>query len=562
MSEASGGVDQGRGSFQGQCQWSRSFRLCPWRLPGNGPCHDALLGLALARVEKGIKTTPVPSCAPVRFFCEAEPMQGADSPADVILVNPHYIRRHGGGVVPPIGLCYLASALESQDANVRVLDLAARFPDFGRGKDSDPIAELEAELELHNPALIGIGPLVTATLGPAASIAAACRALTDAAVVLGGPLCAVPGAAARLPALIDFDWLVAGDGERPIVELWKRGKAAVGAAASGASDPLPWREPNLDSLSVPARQLLDGVEYASSLRRALGGSAMTSAFLSRGCPYSCSFCAAPLSSGRKVRRFSMSRVQSELDACAKLGFGEIIFYDDCLFVRSPKLESRVAEFCNALEGSSWHGSYQLELRCDAVVAMSEGSLRRLADTGCRQINMGIEKGQARALDAIRKRLTPDIAESAVDRVVRSGIRAAGTFILGGPDEGPDDLEATIDFATALDLDFAHFNPLALYPGTSLFDQVYPDAEWLALCRDPDLAPFGDILWRSDDLPLERVIEAVDLAYDRFYSTSRLVNAVGRALESERHGVAVAYERLSRERATSWRQPPKSEGAAA
>jgi hypothetical protein len=176
--------------------------------------------------------------------------------------------------------------------------------------------------------------------------------------------------------------------------------------------------------------------------------------------------------------------------------------------------------------------------------------------------MGIEKGQASAMDAIRKRLTPDIAESAVDRVVQSGIRAAGTFILGGPDEGPEDLEATIDFATGLDLDFAHFNPLALYPGTSLFDQVYPGADWLELCRDVDLAPFGDILWRSQELPLERVIEAVDSAYDRFYATSRLVNVARRALEGERDAIAAAYERLRLERAGSWEAPPKAEGATA
>jgi radical SAM superfamily enzyme YgiQ (UPF0313 family) len=480
----------------------------------------------------------------------------------VVLVNPHYIRRHGGGIVPPIGLCYLAAALESRGADVRLVDLAAEFPDFGRGNGlAEPLAALRAELARSRPSIVGIGPLVTATLGPASSIAAACRTLTDATVVLGGPLCAVPGAAATLPACIDFDWLVAGDGEQPIVELWEKGSAKAGAAKSGAPDPLPWREPSLDSLPVPARHLVSGSDYSSSLRRALRGSAMTSAFLSRGCPYSCSFCAAPLSSGRKVRRFSMPRVRAELDACARLQYGEIVFYDDCLFVRSPKLEGRVLEFCDAIEESTWRGSYQLELRCDAVTTMSERSLQRLGETGCRQINMGIEKGHSRSLDAMQKRLTPEIAESAVERVVGAGIRAAGTFILGGPGEGPGDLEATIDFATGLDLDFAHFNPLALYPGTALFDQVYPDAEWLALCRDPDLAPFGDILWRSAELPLELIVDAVDGAYSRFYADPRLRRVRERVLAPERGAVVGAYERLRAERASSW-QTASAEGAAA
>lgn len=481
---------------------------------------------------------------------------------DVVLINPHYVRRHGGGVIPPIGLCYLAAALQSEGAKVRIIDLAVRFPNFGRAGSEDPIQAVAAELEDVAPVIVGIGPLVTATLGPTASIAAACRAQTEAEIVIGGPLCAVASAAETLPALIDFDWLVAGDGERPIVELWRDGKGGEGTSEAEGQDPQPWREPNLDSLPIPARELLGGVRYSSSVRRALGGSLVTSAFLSRGCPYSCSFCAAPLASGRKVRRFSMPRVCAELNACAALGFSEVVFYDDCLFVRSPRLEARIEEFTEALTQSSWEGAYQLELRCDAVVGMSDRSLAQLRDSGCRQINMGIEKAESAALEAIRKRLTPDIAESAVERVVAAGIRAAGTFILGGPGESPDDLAATIDFAIGLDLDFAHFNPLALYPGTALFDQVHPGGDWLAMCLNAELAPFGDILWRSGELPLQRILDAVGSAYERFYSKERLARVVVRVPEHEREAIKDAYVQLRRERARSWQEAEVSpEGVA-
>lgn len=474
-----------------------------------------------------------------------------NSSPDVVLINPHYVRRHGGGVVPPIGLCYLAAALGNEGATVRVIDLAARFPDYTAADYERPLSYLAEELADLEPALVGIGPLVTATLEPAAAIAAACRRQSKARLVLGGPVCAVRGAATALPELIDFDWMVAGDGETPIVELWRKGEAGPGTAKAGAEDPAPWREPDLDRLAVPARDLLTGQDYASSLRRRLSGSSMTSAFLSRGCPYSCSFCAAPLSSGKTVRRFSMPRVSEELNACAKLGFNEIVFYDDCLFVRSPKLDARIEEFAAALKASMWRGSYQLELRCDAVMAMSERTLKLLAGSGCRQINMGIEKGHVAALAAIRKRLTPDIARSAAERVSAAGIRAAGTFILGGPGEGPDDLDGTINFATSLDLDFAHFNPLALYPGTALFEQVHPDGDWLALCSDRELAPFGDILWRSETLPLGTILEAISAAYTEFYSEARLEQVCERLPAGERAAVSDAYLRLRSERAGSW-----------
>lgn len=481
--------------------------------------------------------------------------------ADVLLVNPHYIRRHGGGVVPPIGLCYLAAALRRLGADVRIIDLAARYPEYVDAQREEPLAYLASELAglPRSPSFIGIGPLVTATLGATAALAEICREFANSQLIIGGPLCAVPGAAATLRGFINCDWLVAGDGEAPIAELWRRrgephdASGITGCSMLGDEDPAPWREPDLNVLPVPARDLLEPGSYESSVRRTLSGGPMTSAFLSRGCPYSCSFCAAPLSSGKTVRRFSMPRVRKELDACAALGFAEILFYDDCLFIRSPKLDGRVAEFAETIFSSGWEGQYQLELRCDAVTAMSDETLELLCASGCRQINMGIEKGHVAALTAIRKRLTPETAQIATDRVVGAGMRAAGTFILGGSGEGPDELEATVAFAEGLDLDFAHFNPLAIYPGTTLFTEEFPDhrADWLRLCRDSEMAPFGDILWRSESLPLSDVLGSVSRAYGRFYSEDRLRRVSERLPGGERDAVTEAYRTLRLERGRSW-----------
>src|SRR5688500_15660401 len=227
------------------------------------------------------------------------------------------------------------------------------------------------------------------------------------------------------------------------------GIESVGTLAS--PEPAAHREMDLDVLPLPARELL-GHDYRASVRRKTSSGRVTSAFLSRGCPYSCSFCAAPLSSGRRVRRFSPDRITKELGHCAQLRFNSIIFYDDCLFVASKDLDVRVAAFVEAITKSSWTGDYQLELRCDAVMKLSEESLSGLKSSGCRQINMGIEKGQASQLNLLRKRLAPDVAADACQKVSSAGIRAAGTFIIGGAGEKLEDLTTTVDFAVSLDLD--------------------------------------------------------------------------------------------------------------
>jgi anaerobic magnesium-protoporphyrin IX monomethyl ester cyclase len=485
------------------------------------------------------------------------------SGCDVLLINPPYPRRHGGGLVPPIGLCYLAACLREAGANPKILDLVAVLPDYDFSNSEAPIEivrSLLRELRRNPPTLIGVGPLVTATLRSTRDIIQVCREEVSSTIVVGGPLCSVPGISLATKEYLGVDAFVAGDGEAPLAGIWRvlngtcLNRNIPGVGFSGADEPAPFREHNLDSLPIPARDLLPSDDYISSARRDIGYGRMTAAFLSRGCPYSCSFCAAPLSSGKVIRRLSAGRITQEVSACGRAGFTSIIFYDDCLFVKSSKLNAEVFEFTEAIKAADWEGTFQLELRCDAVVALSDDALRSLVEVGCRQINMGIEKGHIAQLQQLRKKLSPQVALEACQKIANSGIRAAGTFILGGPGETIEELDATIDFATSLPLHFAHFNPMAIYPGTSLYNQefgVQKPGEWLKLCLNHEIAPLGDILWRSADVPLDAILAAVKDGYGRFYDQTRLERILEKLPESERHGVQESYQVLAHDRARSW-----------
>ena len=483
---------------------------------------------------------------------------------DVLLINPPYPRRFGGGLVPPIGLCYLAAVLRRTGARPAIVDLALWLPTYELQDASDLeglVEHLLKECSPDSPKLIGIGPLVTASLHSTQTIVKACRRHCSATVVVGGPLCSVPGFSKVAKSYLDVDAFVAGDGETPIAAIWHAVDGRTGLesvnpriAIPGMMEMEPFREPNLNLLPVPARDLLQHDGYQSSRRRSFNLSRMTAAFLSRGCPYSCSFCAAPLSSGKVVRKLSTHRITEEVAACGSAGFQTIIFYDDCLFIKSPKLESSVLEFVEAVNRSGWKGTFQLELRCDAVASLSRGALFALADAGCRQVNMGIEKAHTVQLQRLRKRLSPDIAREAVDIIAATNMRAAGTFILGGPGETRDDIEATIDFAVSMPLDFAHFNPMALYPGTSLFEQVFgpsASASWLELCLDREIAPKGDILWSDSEIRLDYIIESIKNGYSQFYTNGRLGRVLTKHDESESEGIRMSYEILARDRADSW-----------
>lgn len=495
------------------------------------------------------------------------PVIASESP-DILLINPPYPRRFGGGVVPPIGLCYLAATLRQSGAQPAILDLVPDFADYSLSNAEGPLEAVRKVLKTmkREPTLIGVGPLVTATLQATRDIVKVCREETSATIVIGGPLCAVPGISAVAANYLRSDYFVVGDGESPIAEIWRQNGSSVnagGVGIAGRPEPCAFREHDLDSLPIPARDLLARDLYRCSVRRDVGSGAMTAAFLSRGCPYSCTFCAAPLSSGKSIRRLSSGRITQEVAACARAGIDHIVFYDDCLFVKSPSLNRSVLEFAQAVERAGWKGTFQLELRCDAVTSLSHEAASALIDVGCRQINMGIEKGHVVALDRLRKRLSPDIAREACEKVAALGLRVAGTFIIGGPDETLEEIENTIQFAIALPLDFAQFNPMAVYPGTQLFKQRYGDiSDWLHLCLDPDLAPLGDILWSTEETPLAAILETVRDAYSRFYTPNRLERTVVRLPEDERSSIIHTYDVLLNDRARSWTIEPIRQAAPA
>jgi len=482
----------------------------------------------------------------------------------VLLVNPPYPRRTGSGSMPPIGLCYLASSLLRLGVPVEISDLAAAFPGFNYAEFPDYRRRLADAIEAHltpAPALVGVGPLVTATLEPTKAIVELIRKHCHAKIVLGGPLCAVPGIGSVVGDFLPCDYYVAGDGETPVSEIWKaismhrEPQSGFGIGAAGSREPEPFREASLDLLPLPARELLTAT-YTLSARRSpvQFPGRTTAAFLSRGCPYSCTFCAAPVASGKILRRLSDERVVEELSRCADQGFSNIVFYDDCLFIESPDLDSKVLNFAAAVSASRWHGAFQLELRCDTVAALSNGSFPALRRVGCVQINMGLEKGRQPQLDRLNKQLSPATATRAVKRLSDTGIRTAGTFIVGGPGETMDDLRHSLGFAQSLPLDFAQFNPLAVYPGTYLFTQVFgADAakNWLPLCLNRELAPWGDILWRSAELPLSLILGEIRAAYSQFYTQDRLDRVCERMPDLDRASLTAAYRMLANERAPDW-----------
>ena len=143
---------------------------------------------------------------------------------DVLLINPPYAQRYGSGVVPPMGLAYIAAWLRQDSVSVAIADLAAAFQTHDLPNSTD-VAKVTNDVlqSLPNlPRLIGIGPLVTANLRAAHTIVETCRQICAAPIFVGGPLAAVPGFQTVATTYLNVNGYVCGDGERPMGAIWQR----------------------------------------------------------------------------------------------------------------------------------------------------------------------------------------------------------------------------------------------------------------------------------------------------------------------------------------------------
>ncbi|MFQ6052321.1 MAG: B12-binding domain-containing radical SAM protein [Candidatus Hydrothermarchaeota archaeon] len=146
----------------------------------------------------------------------------------------------------------------------------------------------------------------------------------------------------------------------------------------------------MDELPFPARHLLKIEEYTKRL---------TTVVSSRGCPFSCSFCATPKISGRKWRARSPRNVVDEMQEIQKkFGFDRISFVDDN-FTLNP---SRVMEICEEIKNRGLEIFWGCESRVDTIVK-NPPMVKKMSETGCTIVLIGVESASQKVLDDYGKK---------------------------------------------------------------------------------------------------------------------------------------------------------------
>lgn len=184
---------------------------------------------------------------------------------------------------------------------------------------------------------------------------------------------------------------------------------------------------------------------------------------SRGCVYNCTFCAAArsLNGDYPVRERSEQSIRRELEQIANdLPQVNSIRVLDDLFLKSEK---QVQTAINVF--SPFPFQWRSMAHVQTFRNVDEELMKRLKESGCYELFIGIESGSPKILSDIKK--TKDIKTiiSNLAKVLRAGINMKGYFIYGFPNETKEDMEMTYQLA----LELQH---LAVQHGVSFRTSVF------------------------------------------------------------------------------------------
>jgi len=196
---------------------------------------------------------------------------------------------------------------------------------------------------------------------------------------------------------------------------------------------------------------------------------------SRGCPYNCIYCSVKVVSGSFWRYRSVENIIRELkEAKEKYGINNFELVDDNFTLSMD----RAAEFCRMLIKSRLDLIWGCPngIRADKV---TEDLAALMRESGCCHVSLGIESGDERVFNGIKKGETLDDVARAAKILMSKGIKVTGFFIVGLPGDSIASTRKSVEFYRQLGLNGGiKWNFLVPYPQTELWDWVKSNGVFL------------------------------------------------------------------------------------
>jgi anaerobic magnesium-protoporphyrin IX monomethyl ester cyclase len=380
---------------------------------------------------------------------------------DVVGIHPYGLDLGMPDRTPPLGLLWIAAALERAGFGVAIYD-----EQVAEGSLADFLAATRPKLAL----LSGTSHGRFRAFDYAATVK---RFDPNITVAYGGPHASFT-APETLTRVADVDVIGHGEGEDTCLDLaaWKvRGGGRPGdlhkvkgityREDGGLATTAPReRLADLDSLPLPARHLVPMGRYR--LKLDLLDLPGTILMTSRGCPICCAFCSESFFFGKRYYTRGARGIVDEVEQLmTQYGVRGLVIFDSTFSLKRKHVEA----FCDELERRRIEIPWQCQVRVDTV---DKELLARMQRAGCYTICFGVESAAEEVLAYISKRITLARAVDVMKWAEELGLYTKVSFSLGHPGETFEQAKKTNKFARtyARYMTFRGYNPgIRIYPGT-------------------------------------------------------------------------------------------------
>ncbi|MDI6715825.1 MAG: cobalamin-dependent protein [Actinomycetota bacterium] len=399
----------------------------------------------------------------------------------ILLITPPY---HTGvvesaGTWPTLAFGYIGAAAEEAGHEVEIYDAMALNHD---------LETIKREIESRNPHVVGT-TAYTSSYPAASSVLRAAKEVNPSIVtVIGGVHPTFCYEEVLSKDSLYTDYVVRGEGEETFPELLD---AIAGKRPPESVRGIAFKSGN-DLVVTAARQRLKNLErYRAAWHlfdwslysyNVIPGSRLAEISSSRGCNQACSFCSQQKFWERTWRAREPEAVVAEIKYLYE-NYGINVFnLSDELPTR---LRSRWEKFLDLVIELNLPIYFLIETRV-ADIVRDEDILWKYRKAGIVHIYMGVEATSQERLNYFRKNYAVEQSKRAIDIIREAGAITETAFVVGTPDETPENIDHTLQLAIDYDPDFAYFLALAPWPYADLYNELKPYIE------DNDYAKFDFI----------------------------------------------------------------------
>lgn len=315
---------------------------------------------------------------------------------------------------PPFGVLYLAAILEENEISVDIIK----------------VDKENTRCDFCDYNVVGFSIPSSATYGVIKEVRYKSLYSKDCIIAIGG----VHSSFYPKETLVDLcaDVVAIGSGEKTLMEILcaydtRDFSKIKGVCYLQNENPVLTTERPLESeidwLPIPARHLIDESDFIMDNRLANMDSKMAHIMMSRGCPFSCHFCAVMQ---KKVQYRSGDNVRAELEHLKNkyhiTGFAVV---DDNFVVN----KTRVVDICQAIKclGLKWSALSRVD-------TVDYELLEVMRDAGCIELKFGVESGSEKLLSAMGKNISCNQIRQAITLAYSLGIMVKIFLVHGFPGE--------------------------------------------------------------------------------------------------------------------------------